>query len=261
MRRSPSAPGWQKHRARPCFSARCARRADCGCRTTGTRQVADLALACLASVPRTEPLRVHHLRAVVTGLLAVTDQVPDLLDPAIDLLREFVATPGTDPLNARQGLLAALRERYEAQGAPHDLDEAVTLGRQVMDALPPDHPDRWPAVDEFATYLGKRFRSTDRLDDIAEAISLGRQVVAASPQPRHVNNLGAWLVDRYQVTHDLSDLDEAVDLLRRAVAASPTDAGVIRNLAVALELKYHRTGEFAALDESRHLHRRAAGLS
>ncbi|MFK3985614.1 hypothetical protein ACI2K4_35275 [Micromonospora sp. NPDC050397] len=225
-----------------------------------TREVAELALACLDSVPVTSQDRVIHLGTVVAGLMEVVEREPALLDRTVELCREFSTKPGADPVSGRQGLLFTLRRRYQARQQPADLDECVDLGRRVVDALAAGDPERWPQLDALSADLGARFRVTDRREDLDQAIALGRQVVAAAPQVQYVNNLAAWLADRCQLTDDTADLEEAVALLRRAVASSPQDPQPVRNLAAVLELKHRRTGEFAALDESRSLHRRAAGL-
>jgi hypothetical protein len=223
-------------------------------------EIAELALACLASAPAGHPNRLYYLGEILPGLATVIDLDPALVDRAIGLYREFCGTQGADQVSGRRGLLVMVRRRYQSRLEPSDLDECVNLGRWVLDALPHDDPARWDQTDALSTDLGHRFRATDHLADLDEAIALGRQLVGAVPEARYVNNLAAWLADRCQLTGDMATLEEAVGLLRRAVATTRGDALLLRNLAAVLELKHHRTGEFAALDEARALTRRAAGL-
>ncbi|MEV0810576.1 hypothetical protein [Micromonospora sp. NPDC050200] len=223
-------------------------------------EVAGLTLACLASGPTAGQEWVAQLSTVLAGLLEVVDREPALLDRTIELCREFSTSVGADPMSGRQGLLMALRQRYQARSWPGDLDECIDLGRWVVGTLRTDDPAYQSQVAGLSVDLGNRFRTTDRRKDLDEAIALGRQLVAATPQWEDLNNLAAWLADRYQLTGDVADLEEAVTLLRRVVAAGPAEAGPLRSLAAVLELKHHRTGEFAALDEARSLYRRAAEL-
>jgi hypothetical protein len=224
-------------------------------------RVATLADTCLAGIPAGHPYRGHHLGTIAAGRVVAYEQTGDAthLDRAVNLVREFLATPGADQVNGRAGLLVALRHRARHTGGPADLDVCIDLGRQVV----ADTPGNAERLDELAADLGTRFRAGGDAADLDEAVELSRRAVGAAPgtDSRLLGNLAAWLTERYQVTGDAADLDEAVTLMRRAVAAGGVGSGraaQLRNLAAALELVFRRTGEFAARDESRELRRRAA---
>ena len=101
---------------------------------------------------------------------------------------------------------------------------------------------------------------TGQATRMREAATLVREVIAQPGADRqHAANAGAILSRLYQFTGALEDLDEAIGLLRLSVGGDDSDQWVAKNtLAGALELRYGRTGDVAALSEAVEMSRSAA---
>jgi hypothetical protein len=154
---------------------------------------------------------------------------------------------------------AALQERFNRIGELADLDEAITVTRELVAAAPAGHPDRPAYLSDLGAALQARFAHTGALTDLDDAISVVRDAVAASPagHPGHamcLSNLGNALVARFARIGEPADLDEAVAAGREAVAASPAGhpdrPAYLSNLGNALRTRFARTGELADLDEA-----------
>ncbi|MGE6737882.1 tetratricopeptide repeat protein, partial [Streptomyces sp. NPDC059900] len=152
---------------------------------------------------------------------------------------------------ARQANLAAcLRMRFERTGDLADVDEAVRLGRSVLRDLPADHPTRAQHLAEFAAALQMRFEHVKDLADLDEAIEASRGAIRTAAADQHrtmpLTNLciGLWM--RFQHTRDPRDADAAAqagrDALRLMPADHPNRAGILINLAQALQLRSAQDG-------------------
>ncbi|GGS15505.1 hypothetical protein GCM10010252_63610 [Streptomyces aureoverticillatus] len=133
----------------------------------------------------------------------------------------------------RLTLAYALRLRYEQQGDPADLDEAIGLLGQE------------PANGQNATSGASLSRSdrSDRSDPSDPSDRLDR-----------LNRLGFMLTRRFEHHHDLADLDRAIQVLTdagswaRAWEDERALASISNNLGSAHNARFHRTGDTAALD-------------
>lgn len=115
--------------------------------------------------------------------------------------------------------------RYDAVGAPEDLDEAILLGQQALNGLDHGHP-------QHAT---------------------------------QANNLSLALRARFERTHAIDALDQAIELAHDAVRATPAGhpdcAGRLSNLATALHLHATATGHHSEADDALRLWQDAASTS
>jgi hypothetical protein len=114
----------------------------------------------------------------------------------------------------------ALWSRFERTGQQGDLDEAVVVGRQAVQATPDDHPDRAAMLSNLGLALQTRFGRTGQQGDLDEAVAVGRQAVQATPvdhpdRAGRLSNLGLALQTRFERTGQQGDLDEAVAVGRR----------------------------------------------
>jgi tetratricopeptide (TPR) repeat protein len=157
---------------------------------------------------------------------------------AIRLLRE--ALPGFAPdsdewLDALSDLAVALDIRGERTGTLADLDEAISLHRQVLEVARSDHPRQPGFHSNLATSLRHRFLATGQIEDLDAAIELARTAAANNPHPRramYLSNLASLLNDRYEHLGSMTDLQEAIQVNREAVAATDTgDPNRARNLS------------------------------
>ncbi|KAH8661816.1 hypothetical protein BGZ61DRAFT_316863, partial [Ilyonectria robusta] len=71
--------------------------------------------------------------------------------------------------------------RYSRTGAMADLDEAIRLGREAIDATPLDHPARAGWLNNLGNHLRSRYSRTGAMADLEETIRLGREAIDATP--------------------------------------------------------------------------------
>ncbi|KAJ6003550.1 CHAT domain-containing protein [Penicillium canescens] len=147
-----------------------------------------------------------------------------------------------------------------------DLEEAINVTRQLIDATPPDHLDRAGRLNNLGVYLGDRYSRIGTIADLEEAINVARQAVDATP-PDHphrglwLNNLGDHLVQRYSRTRLIADLGEAIKLKQQAIRATPLGhpnrATWLTNLGVSLSDRYFHTRAMEDLDQAINMARQA----
>ncbi|MFD3696980.1 CHAT domain-containing protein [Streptomyces sp. NPDC058646] len=192
------------------------------------------------------------------------------LEEAVDLLRrtrgDILRAGGTQPWQHVLNLAARLTDLFLIDGRLGELDEAITLLRQLLEA---DDPE-----DSFDdTY---RLMVTVRVSDLAlqRAEHSGRVgwadwavatlEAAAHALPRDDINRGVILCElgkahagRHELTDDPADLESAVARLREALVAFDLHEDVEDNsraaaseLAAQLLRRHRRTGSPADLDEA-----------
>ncbi|KAH7016383.1 CHAT domain-containing protein [Microdochium trichocladiopsis] len=146
--------------------------------------------------------------------------------------------------------------RYSRTTEMADLEEAIQVGQEAINAAPLDHPDR----------ASDRYSRIGVMADLEEAIRVTREAIDATPlhHPDRailLNNLGIRLGDRYSWTGAMADLEEAIRVGREAIDATPLDnrdrAGFLNNLGTLLSDRYSRTAEIADLEEAIHMIREA----
>ncbi|EXK77477.1 hypothetical protein FOQG_17819 [Fusarium oxysporum f. sp. raphani 54005] len=141
-----------------------------------------------------------------------------------------------------------------------DLEEAIRMAREAVDATPLDHRDRAGFLHNLGLRLGDRYSRTGAMADLEEAIRLTRESIDATPldhpdRTGRLNTYGSHLGDRYSRTGALTDLEEAIRLTREAIDATPLDlshsAMFLSNLGLRLSDRYSRTGAMADLEEAK----------
>ena len=156
-------------------------------------------------------------------------------------------------------LALALRARFERTGALADLDEAVSIAQEAVNATPAAHPDRPGWLSNLGNALQSRFKRTGAPADLDASITAKREALNTTPDdhPDRViwqSNLGNALRSRFERTGALADLDEAIAVGSAAVDATPADhpdrAIWLSNLGNALQARFEQTGALADLDEA-----------
>jgi hypothetical protein len=156
--------------------------------------------------------------------------------------------------------------RYWRTGSIADLDKALALWQQAVEATPPDSPDRPMFLNNLGTGLRERYERTGRLEDLEAAIRVFREAVEATPpdspnRPTILTSLGNGLGARYERTGRLEDLEEAIRVFREAVEAappgSPNRPGFLNSLGGGLFRRYERTGRLEDLEEAIRVYREA----
>ncbi|KAL4744388.1 hypothetical protein BDW72DRAFT_212734 [Aspergillus terricola var. indicus] len=147
-----------------------------------------------------------------------------------------------------------------------DLETAINIGRQAVEATPSNHLDRAAQLHNVGTHLFNRYSRTGAMTDLDEAINLGRQAIQVTPsdppdRAGWLTNLGIYLNNRYSRTGAMADLEEAISLGRQAVEATPSnhpDRTVhLSNLSRHLGERYSRTGAMSDLETAINIGRQA----
>ncbi|MFG1995326.1 tetratricopeptide repeat protein [Actinoplanes sp. NPDC048988] len=177
------------------------------------------------------------------------------LNEAIEVLRE---TAGDRPEHLAN-LAAGLGMRFERQGDRHDLDEAISLMREVVRRTPRKDPRLVGTLSNLGAALRTLADLTGDDSTLNEAVSIAREAVEAAPNgdpylAGHLSNLAAALQQRHSHRGDLADADAAIEAGSRALAyAAADDPGrplMWNNLALALRSRFEQTGNLGDLDRA-----------
>ncbi|SCF27397.1 CHAT domain-containing protein [Micromonospora saelicesensis] len=233
---------------------------------TGDHAALDEAVEVLTSARNGSPARSQVGRLIRSNLALALSHRYDLasdvddLSAAVDAAEAALAGQPADDAGATREhiqLATDLRRRYLVLGADADIERAISLlrARFARGSL--------EAGFELATALEVRFRQTGNREDLHEGRALREAAVAATAaEPRAsaqaLNNLGL----AYRNEFDHSDRrGPAADLITRAIdcfedaLAALSEQGepvypVQGNLAMALLMRYERTGDRRDLDRA-----------
>ncbi|KAJ2926796.1 hypothetical protein H1R20_g10313, partial [Candolleomyces eurysporus] len=192
-------------------------------------------------------------------------------DEAISLHRAILKSqpPHQSRLNTLENLGRTLMGRYRYTKIMEDLDEILSLFREVLESRPYPHPHRSALLSDLSGVLHDRYRRTGTVADLEEAISLLREALKLRPS-RHpdrsdsLNSLGNALRDRHQRTGTTDDLEESISMHREAVGLQPLPhpdrPRKLNSLGNALVDRHWRAGAMADLEEAVSLYREALEL-
>lgn len=195
----------------------------------------------------------QNLAATLTARYHENGAVADL-DAAAERLREAHAAVRLHPeqriRNHEPGLLLGqvLYQRWLRHGAFSDLDEAVAVTRQTVQATPEGHPERDDARTRLVRLLLARYGRTGVPADLTEArrLALGTVHQNRDDSSRTLNHARAALADALLATTPggpgptPENTVEAVGLRRQAHTAAPTPETAV-GLARALHAHHRAT--------------------
>ncbi|KAJ7745921.1 CHAT domain-containing protein [Mycena maculata] len=150
-----------------------------------------------------------------------------------------------------------LVDRYQVAGDSNDLDSAIQKWEEVVELVPPDHPDRPEWLQQLAICFGDRYQRTGDLKDLTLAVKRAEEAVDWTPEDHpdkaeHLENLALSFTDRYQRLGELADLEAALQHKQQAVdltpAGHPDRASRLQGLAVSFTDRYQRLGELKDLE-------------
>ncbi|KAJ6126081.1 hypothetical protein N7471_010574 [Penicillium samsonianum] len=148
----------------------------------------------------------------------------DELDRAISLYRSALKATCDKPqfrAECLRDLGIALEIRYGDIGEPSNLQEAIALARDAinaMKAVDPNHPSLGDCFHELATKLGLLYEEKKSIDDLDEAIALSLKAIKAGALYGEVFvNLRKILALRYTRTYQINDSQEAAKRAGEAV--------------------------------------------
>ncbi|KAJ2930140.1 hypothetical protein H1R20_g6951, partial [Candolleomyces eurysporus] len=179
------------------------------------------------------------------------------LHPAIQLCRETLELcPGAPELIESLARVTLIHAGHT--GSLLDLEEAVSLYREVLESRPSSDPDRLSSLNDLGHALQDRYQRTRSAADLEETISLHREALELRPSPHpdrssSLNNLGCALRDRYQRTGTVADLEAAISLHREALELQPSylyHEWSLRSLAIALHDRYELSHKLPYLQEA-----------
>ncbi|QYS99589.1 CHAT domain-containing protein [Trichoderma simmonsii] len=152
-----------------------------------------------------------------------------------------------------------------------DLNQAILVVREDIDATSLDHPDRHILLGNLGGYLNNRYLATREVKDLDEAIRMTREAVDAAPldhpnRAKWLYNLHTCLSNRYSLIGELTDLEDAIQIARQAI-----DAFQLEPIAQARQLntlgwylgndRYYVTGAIGDIEEAIQMARRAADVT
>ncbi|KAI6011607.1 hypothetical protein EDC04DRAFT_2609844 [Pisolithus marmoratus] len=201
---------------------------------------------CLSSRYNSQGVIVDLEEAVTLGRAALQSCPPDhhncgtyFCNLAQNLWRRFEKQADMydldEAIELHRGILTAIRRsmgllcfstRHNNKGLLADLEEAVTLGRAVVELCPPGHRDRAISLYNLACDLQRRFKRRAVARSLDEAIKLHREALALRPSghPQRLSSLqglAICLLDRYDNQWSVADLEEAITLGRTGVVFHP----------------------------------------
>jgi tetratricopeptide (TPR) repeat protein len=150
-------------------------------------------------------------------------------------------------LHLRKWLLVT---RYDQFRGVADLEEAISVGHELLDGAQPDDPDLGFVLGDFVALYSRRYQRTQAIADLDRGIDFGRRALAVfagrESEPgvaSLVDDIAVALRDRGERTGRTADLDEAVDLGRQAVADYPADDADHVGMSSRLGESLRRAGE------------------
>jgi len=156
-------------------------------------------------------------------------------------------------------LSTALRERYQRQHAPADLDRAVELVRQAAAAALPGHPRYGWVQMTLARTLTLHAAETGDASGLDDAVEAGLRSLEGSASrrrdvPERQTVLAIALKTRYDLTGNDRDLADSIVHIRAAENGQLRDKGdrvtVAANYALSYMAIFQRYGRLADLDSA-----------
>ncbi|KAH7304138.1 hypothetical protein B0I35DRAFT_414622 [Stachybotrys elegans] len=148
--------------------------------------------------------------------------------------------------------------RFDAAGAPDDLEESVKTLRRACEVMADDNQGRRTAIlDNLAMQLRQKYASAGDVTALDEAIRLSRQVIASTPEgdakrTDRLGNLSIVIGDRYQQSGAILDIEEAIYISQQCIGATPRyhpDYPIQpHNLSILLNYKSTRTEAMVDID-------------
>ncbi|KAF4457821.1 TPR domain-containing protein [Fusarium austroafricanum] len=151
-----------------------------------------------------------------------------------------------------------------------DLQESIQFGRQVIDKIPPGHPNLAELFNNLAVRLGFRYSRNGAAEDLAESILLGRNAIenTSVDDPRraaYLNNLANRLGDEYTRTNDEGFLRQGIEYAEQAVKGTlenhPDRAAWLNDLGILLSKRFSSTGTMDDLEKAIEIGRRAVSAT
>ena len=165
--------------------------------------------------------------------------------------------PETSPERAEKlyGLCMAYSERYTKSSAIEDLEAAVQMAQNAVNATPEGHADLACRVRELGSLYGSRYQITGSRGDLEIAFQQFHEAIEKqsdlSERLCYLNDLAYLHQDEYDNTGSMASLEQAINLFKETLDVSeshPEYPNWLYCLARAYQRKYYKTGTIESLD-------------
>ena len=195
----------------------------------------------------------------------------DLLNIAIIVYRHALELHSKDGshLNLMFGLASALWSRFQWADLISDIEEVISMVRELLSLHPASYPDRHSLLNGLGLGLRDRYIRTSSMADLEEAILMHRESLSLCPslhplRSSRLINLASALGYRSRETGSLTDLDETILLCRESLSLHPTPhplrSASLTGLAATLDDRYKKTGAITDLEEAIVMYRESLSL-
>ena len=224
----------------------------------------------VSETPRDHPDLVERLNSLGGQLSLKFGRSGDVttLEKAISVTQEAVniSAPGN-----RAVMLSTLsilfEDRYSNSGVLSDLNEAIHIARQAIEAndqqamieTSTDLSISNVLLTNLSNSLAKRGRETGNIEDTEEAIQMTRQAISQTPRNQtdfgvRLHNLATQLRYRWEHAREFTDLDESISRTREVLNITPADhpryVRCLNSLGTSLAHKYSILERISDLDEA-----------
>ncbi|OTA96293.1 hypothetical protein M434DRAFT_392957 [Hypoxylon sp. CO27-5] len=155
-----------------------------------------------------------------------------------------------------------LIKKYGERKAIGNLEEAIRIERETVDATPQDLPQRQIILTQLGNRLLYKYLRTGNLEDLNESIRIGWEAVQLGPRNgakdwvQCLSGFTSCLEERYARTSALADLEQTISLRQEIVDITRSSQDISRledymsRLGGSLQDRYVRLGSTKDLDEA-----------
>ncbi|VUC36649.1 unnamed protein product [Clonostachys rosea] len=160
---------------------------------------------------------------------------------------------------SKDWLLTCLLSKYSISEALCDLDDIISLARQLAQESPEGSKEQTKYALHAAEYLTLRYYRIARLEDMEESIQLGRRALGSTSKddlmyPMYQSMVGVSLGEYFTATGSIPHLEESLQLTRVAAHTLPqshTRKGeALMHYGSVLMKHYTTKGELSVLEEA-----------
>ncbi|KIM81205.1 hypothetical protein PILCRDRAFT_821657 [Piloderma croceum F 1598] len=155
------------------------------------------------------------------------------------------------------GLASALHARFRCTKDLNNLDEAIFLLREAIEACPESHPYHVDLLISLLVMLLTRYDKAGQHVDLLEGMRKYRDMLQIpNTDSTEIERLLQWVVVvlLLEQSGQRTDLETAIAVLRKFLTISPiyhpNRLTAYSNLAAALTLRFHQSGQHKDLDEA-----------
>jgi tetratricopeptide (TPR) repeat protein len=112
--------------------------------------------------------------------------------------------------------------RFEHTGHTEDLEDSISLNRDVLALFPLGHPNHSLSFNNLAKAMTIGFQHTGQMQDLDEAITYNRGALSLRP-PAHPNCSSSMRIHYNNQMGQMEDLEEAITHYREVLNLLPPD--------------------------------------